>query len=158
MADSKRQRIIDAVKARMQTVLIANGYATDIGQKVFDWRVDFQGEEADADLPCISVCDMVAEAAPRNGPDPQSTTWLMPIQLRVYAKRGDTPSVMRSYLKDLQRAVRQDDRWKSASVGLAMNTYPLREGPLIPDDSFEIVGGILEIELQVYNKKFDAEV
>ena len=37
MAESKRQRIVDAVAARMGNILVANGYETDLGLNVEEW-------------------------------------------------------------------------------------------------------------------------
>lgn len=153
MADSKRQRIVDAVVARMQTILIANGYATDIGSTVEDWRVNWQDDE----LPAISICDLTAEAANTNEANPRYTLWQMPLQIRVYAKKGTDAANIREMLKDVQRAIRQDDRWLVSGIGLAMNTLPLRDGFIIPDDSFEVVGGIVEVEVQFKTNKFDGE-
>ncbi len=51
---SKRQDIITALEARLQTITIANGYNTDAGGRVFVWRTA-QVEPAEA--PCLLVED-----------------------------------------------------------------------------------------------------
>ncbi|MDM7922112.1 MAG: hypothetical protein QUS14_07405 [Pyrinomonadaceae bacterium] len=154
MADSKRQRLVDAIKARMQTILTANGYATNIGQNVHDWRVHFQEDE----LPAVTICDLPADAAETAGrSNPQETIWLMPVQIRVYAAKDTDPSNIREMLKDIQAAIRTDDRWKVSNVGLAMITRPLREGPLVHEESFEVIGGVVEMQIQFITQKFNAE-
>ena len=48
MADSKRQKIVDAVKTRMAAILTAGGYATNLGQNVEEWSTHLQGEDIPA--------------------------------------------------------------------------------------------------------------
>lgn len=154
MADSKRQKIVDAIVARMETITTANGYTTNIGANVHDWRVNFQDDE----LPAVSVCDLIADAAQVSGrADPRETVHLMSVQIRIYAAKGDDPANIRNMLKDVMRAIRQDDRWTVSNVGLAMLTRPVRDGFIIPEDSFEVVGGTVEIEVQFITQKFNAE-
>ena len=158
MADSKRQKLVDAIVARMQTILTANGYETDLGTNVADWRLNWQDDDLGS-TGAISVCDLVAEAAPTAGrQNPQETIWLLPVQIRFQFKRTDTiAELVRKGIRDINAAIRTDDRWTVSNVGLAMITRPLREGPIIPEDSFEIVGGVVEFELQYITQKFNAE-
>lgn len=51
---SKDAEIMDALKTRLQTILIANGYQTDAGQKVFVWRATPLGEN---EVPAIMADD-----------------------------------------------------------------------------------------------------
>lgn len=158
MADSKRQKIVDAIVARMATILTANGYDTDLGTLVEDWRIHWQDEDLGS-TGAISVCDLPAEAAPTEGrANPQNTIWLMPVQIRFQFRRTDTiAELVRKGIRDINAAIRTDDRWTVSNVGLAMITRPSKEGPLIPEDSFEIVGGVVEFEVQYITQKFNAE-
>lgn len=158
MAESKRQRIMDAVAERMRTILIANGYETDLGLNVEEWTQHLQQEDI-ADSGILSVCDMVAEAAATDGrSNPRETIWLMPIQIRIwYPKDQLTAANVRTGLQDVNRAIRQDDRWKVDGVGLVMISRPLREGPIVPEDSFEVAGAFLDFEAQFITQKFNSE-
>lgn len=158
MAESKRQRIVDAVATRMRTILIANGYETDLGLNVEEWTQHLQQEDI-ADSGILSVCDMVAEAAATDGrSSPRETIWLMPIQIRIwYPKDQLTAANVRTGLQDVNRAIRQDDRWKVDGVGLVMISRPLREGPIVPEDSFEVAGAFLDFEAQFITQKFNSE-
>jgi hypothetical protein len=158
MAESKRQRIVDAVAERMRTILIANGYETDLGLNVEEWTQHLQQEDI-PDSGIISICDMVAEAAPNDGrSNPRETIWIMPIQIRMwYPKDRLDMANVRTGLQDVNRAIRQDDRWKVDGVGLVMISRPLREGPIVPEDSFEIAGGFLDFEVQFITQKFNSE-
>lgn len=157
MADSKRQKIVDAIVTRMQTILVAGGFETNLGLNVHDWQVNFQAEELDPNG-ALSVCDLPAEAAPTEGrSDPRETIWQMPVQIRFFFKKGTTPANVRKGIKDVQQAVRVDDRFIVSGIGTVMISRPMREGFLIPDDTFEIVGGIVEFEAQFITAKFNAE-
>lgn len=154
MADSKRQKIVDAIKVRMQTILTANSYSTNIGQNVTDWKVNFQ----DSELPAVSVCDLPANAADdsQNG-KLDRTIWLMPVQIRVYAAKDDTPANIREMLKDVQAAIRTDPQFIVSNTPLLMESWPETEGVMIPDDSFEVVGAMLQFVCMFITKKFNAE-
>ncbi len=162
MADSKRQRIVDAIKTRMATILIANGYATNLGQNVREWESWIQQE----DIPVagvLSVCDMPSTAA---APEQQRservitgvTIWMMPVQFRVFLLRNaSTHANIRTAIKDINRAIRQDRRWTVSGIGLAAATRPQREGPLIDEDTFEVAGAVVEVEVKFLTKEFDSE-
>lgn len=158
MADSKRQKIVDAVKTRMAAILVSGGYDTDLGQNVEEWSQHLQQEDI-PDAGVLSVCDMVAEAAGTSGrSNPQETVWQMPIQLRIWLPKSRTSMAnLRTALKDVNRAIREDDRWQVAGVGLVMISRPLREGPIVPEDSFEVAGAFLDFEVQFITQKFNAE-
>jgi hypothetical protein len=158
MAESKRQRIIDAVAVRMRSILRANGYETDLGLNVEEWTQHLQQDDIPDDG-IISICDMVAEAAETQGrSDPRETIWIMPIQIRIwYPKDQLNAANVRTGLQDVNRAIRQDDRWKVDGVGLVMISRPLREGPIVPEDSFEIAGAFLDFEVQFITQKFNSE-
>lgn len=149
---------MDAVTTRMRTILIANGYETDLGLNVEEWTQHLQQEDI-ADSGVLSVCDMVAEAAQTTGrSDPRETVWSMPIQIRIwYPKDRLDVANIRTGLQDVNRAIRQDDRWKVDGVGLVMISRPLREGPIVPEDSFEIAGAFLDFEAQFITQKFNSE-
>lgn len=154
MADSKRQKIVDAVVARMRTILIANSYSTNIGQNVFDWRVNFQDDE----LPAVSVCDLPAQVADdsQNG-KLDRTIWLMPIQIRIYAAKDETPANIRTMVKDVQAAIRVDPQFTVSNVPLLMSSWPETEGFMIPEESFEVIGGTFQFVAMFITKKFNAE-
>jgi hypothetical protein len=154
MADSKRQKIVDAIVARMETILVTNGYETDIGQTVEDWNINWQQEE----LPAVSVCDLPAQAADdsQNG-KLDRTIWLMPVQVRIYADKDETPANVRKMVQDAQAAIRVDPQFKVANVPLVMESWPDTEGFMIPDDSFEIIGGTLQFTVMFITRRFDPE-
>lgn len=154
MADSKRQKIVDAIVARMQTILIANSYSTNIGLNVVDWQINFQDHE----LPAVSVCDLPAQAADSSQDGKlDRTIWLMPVQIRVYAAKGETPENIREMLKDVQKAIRTDPQFIVSNVPLLMQSWPETEGVMVPEESFEVVGAMLQFTAMFITRKFDPE-
>lgn len=154
MADSKQQRIIAAIVARMQTILTANGYATNIGERVEDSRTNW--DEVD-DLPAISVFDGTTAAA--EAPDTRSKTiHIMPVMIKVFLKSGATPAATaRTMLQDVYAAINTDDRWTVSNVGLAMITREKSHGVERAEGTYEITGAVVEIEVMYITRKFDLE-
>lgn len=155
---SKRQQIVDQLVARMQLITLAGGYRTNLGQNVFDWEIHFQQEDLGVDG-AISVCDLPAEAADTSGrSNPRETVWRMPVQLRMFFGRDTPPSRVRDAIADVNDALRIDDRIRDSNgKGLAMITRPVREGLFRSEDSYELIGGIVEIEVQFITQKFNSE-
>jgi len=154
MADSKRQKIVDAIVARMQTILVTNGFATDIGTRVEDSQTNWDQNQ----LPAISIFDMPAnaEAAP-NPANTRHTVWTQPIQTRVYLEVGTDAKNARKAIKDIWQAVRSDPQWTLSGEKVAMFTTPISEGFVYPPDSFEIVGVAVEFNVTYITGKFNAE-
>ena len=54
MAKSIRQSIVESIIARLQTITVANGYETNLGSNVFDWKLSAVQEGS---LPCVALRD-----------------------------------------------------------------------------------------------------
>lgn len=64
MADSRRQQIVDQIKTLLATITVANGFNTNTGSNVFEWKgIDFQ----DTELPGVDVRDPSEEVETRGG-------------------------------------------------------------------------------------------
>lgn len=162
MPESKRQKIVSAIAERMQTILTADGFETDLGQNVHDWRINFQEDEL-SDTGALSVCDQVATVPEyRDGrSDPKESIWMLPIEIRIFFKKADGAANVRKGLKDVNQAIRgnggQSDRFPVANVGTVMISRPLKEGVFVPDDNYEVIGGLVEFEVQFITAKFNSE-
>jgi hypothetical protein len=139
VSDSKRQQIIDKVKARMQTITTANGYKTDAGQHVFTW---LSRVLADSELDAIDIRDKTC-------PQEQSSLSLYTNKLRVEFEAKTkaasiTDEAAREILDDIYKAIGVDDTWD----GLAENTEPI-ENNMDIQQSDKIAGAatiVVEIE------------
>lgn len=151
MADTKRQRIIDAIVTRMKLINGTGSYETDVASRVKDSETNWDEE----DRPAISVFDGDAQA------NPTSTTagflgviWSMPVLIRGYATQASSgPANIRKLIKDINTAIRVDDQWS----GIAMQTRPIKEAVVRNPENFEIEGCEVEVEVQFFTETFNAE-
>lgn len=144
---SKRQQVIDAVIARMQLIKVANGYQTDLGENVGDFKTHYDED----DLPGLSVCDTISLHELANGaPTATSQIDTMSVQLRAFVS-DDTPAAeLRLMIADIWKAIKVDPRWGN----LAMQTIPKRSGIVLADEAFQIGGAAVEIEIHIFNTNF----
>lgn len=119
MADSIRQQIVDAILTRMQTILIVNGYETDLGNNVFEWRTtDLQESE----LPGLIVRDVSEDVAVRGG------NHVCTLNIEVEAKASGTTSatVIRDIIADITKAIGTDINFSN----LVQETEPVENESL----------------------------
>src|SRR4051812_1029629 len=117
--DSKRQRIIDAIIARMQGISIGTGYKTDLGAHVEDWQTNWSED----DLPGLSVCDLINGPTQANNQlDAGAEYNILPVQLRIFCKFDRPAAELRRMQADIWTAIKVDSRWN----GLARGTRPMR--------------------------------
>ncbi len=146
MADTIRQKLVSAAITRMQTILVTNGYQTDVGARVFDWPSNLEASE----FPCLGVFDLEAQTT-KDGNAALRTPHEMALQLRIYVSSGTPATELRKMIGDVQSAVGQDARWG----GLAFNTAPKRDGFVIPKEAFEIAGAAVEVTIQFMTDTFN---
>lgn len=106
MADTIRQQIITKIDTRLKTILITNGYETDIGANVFDWRAESLEED---DLPALIYRDVqcLTEISTLY---PSFNNQMTVILLAVVT--SDTPmTTIRKIIGDIDKAIGTDDRW-----------------------------------------------
>lgn len=176
MADSIEQKIIDAIVARMQTILITNGYVTDIGTRVEDSRTDWDAGDPeagrDSELPAMSVFDGTVNTVEAND-NRRKSTRIMPVMIKAFFEKrddaGDDAAYARNVIKDIHKAIRGtgaqsnswiDERWPAVAgtpPGLAMDTREQSHGIERDGESFEITGVVVTIEVQYISAKFNLE-
>lgn len=151
--DPKRQKIVDAVIARMQLIKVAAGYQTNLGLSVEDWRVDYDDEELENGA--LSVCDLVdTSTLAHNQPDASHQTNVLPVQFRIFTKSSEPASTLRKMIADVYKAIRVDTRWNN----LAMWTMPKQSGMVVKPDEFKLGGAAVEIEITYLTETFNAEI
>lgn len=166
MATSKQQSLITAIVERLQTIDGSGDYDTDFRGHVEDSRTDW-GDTADenTELPAISVFQLpteIPEAEQNHGK--RRTVHVMPLQIKIFVKRGETGENVRQANADVMLAIlgtgTQSDSWLAERFpdtdgkGLAMETRPRRHGIEYAQDSFEIAAGIVEIEITYITDKW----
>lgn len=120
----KRQQIVDAVKARLAGITVANGYQTDIGLKQTEWHPGPKGADPEADdLPGHDIRD---EAERATVTDKNAGVYERSLEITVVAEvneAGAGARLARRALEDLIKAVAVDPAWG----GLARRTLPDQE-------------------------------
>jgi len=97
---SKDAEIMDALKSRLETILVANGYQTAIGQKVFIWRSTPLGPE---EVPAIMAED--TDIDHDNGAVMGMTRNTMTVSLVAVLSAGATVSDARKARADLKKCL-----------------------------------------------------
>lgn len=145
---SKRQQIIDALKTRLQTVTVANGYATGAGASVFVWR---KTAVTAAEAPCLLVQDggLVREYAAIIGLVKNTLT--CDILAVVVDNKSATPALARSLEGDLIKCLAG---WETAG-GLASSVLVTRSTPTMEQHE-QLVGMVLVTVEIIYTTARDA--
>jgi hypothetical protein len=163
MADSIEQKIITAIVARMQTILTANGFQTNIGAKVRDWETNWQQE----DLPAISV--FTGRTQPQESdPSKRSIMRIMSVTIAVNLERATTAANARIAIADIYQAIRAGnteanrylfEKWPVSTTppGLAMWSREAGHQIQVPADSLEIIGAQVDLDIMYISSKFNTE-
>lgn len=103
MADSKRLQILKALTAQLQTITVANGFNTDIGNRVYRGRPDFGSE---TDKPFIGIFEIRPEGSPLYADtDVEKDNWSLGIQGVVEAGTEHPTDPAHNLLADIKRAL-----------------------------------------------------
>ncbi len=153
---------MELVVARMQTIRTANTYVdsngdtvnfeTDIGAKVEDSRSNWD-EGDDLTDGAMSIFQGTSTPVPEESDDEQVyVTRKLPMMMRSTVKRG-TPAegaaLIRKVNKDIFAAIKSDMKWRTeADEPLAIRTEEVSSGPEYAENSFEITG--LQVAIEIY--------
>ncbi|HYY95279.1 MAG TPA: hypothetical protein VE713_12240 [Pyrinomonadaceae bacterium] len=162
---TKRQRIVERVVARMQTISIENGFQTDAGQLVKKWaaRLDDKTIEASPAKCQLSVCDLLDEVS-KESKQSKGATHRLRVQVRIFKAKGNADDDLRTIIGDVVDAVGRDvaqNEWPAilwpdeTGKPLAMDTEPSSEGFVIPTEAMEISGGAVEFTIVYATAVFD---
>lgn len=153
MADSKLQLIHTVISDAVKQILTANGYETDLGAKVDDWRTDWQEDE----MPATSICDLTAETV-ENQTDEYLDWFTLPVQIRTFLSSATRAAEARKMLADILKALEpfKDGFGGAGHTVLAKSVQLKRSGFALAEDGFRIAGIAVEIEILYYTKKFNA--
>jgi hypothetical protein len=116
MSASKRQRITDAVKTGFEAILTENGYNSDLGESVHEWR---SRAFAESELPAAVLRDLGETAVAAVGVHEHSLT----MEAEIVLSGHELPAEIRALIADVTACIGADVTWG----GLAEATYP-------PDD------------------------
>ena len=109
---NKRQQIMDAVKSRLQTITTVNGYNTNLGNNVYEWK---ETAFAENEMPGIDYHDSRCE---RFDGVLNRFRWRLNVELEIATQDATAVSDVRKMIADVYKAIGTDDTWG----GLAITT------------------------------------
>ena len=154
MADSIQDQIMDAIATDAATITTANGYKTDIGNNVFEWKTKGWSVEA-GEMPGISFKDttdsiewdkMRGNAAGEPGGEWQHTL-RVEFQVAIVLNAGDSNELVankvRDAINDVYRMIRLNFKWG----GLALWTKPVDHSIALVEEETTLGGGKVNIDI-----------
>ncbi len=113
---SVRQNIITSVKSTFQNITILNGYNTDFGQKLYEWK---HVDVASADMDCIILRDNQCLFVDPEEPDDnvQNRQWKkLTLQVIVVTSGKTSSETLRRVVADIYKAIGTNPTWDGNAV------------------------------------------
>jgi hypothetical protein len=170
---TKRQKIVDELKARLATIktsaspladgyqyqtnLGLNGGTSDSPNAIDEWPTQYDEQELTT-ASRVGIFDMV-ESRTKENRESQLTIAELPVQVRIFHKRGTTPAALRVMMSDVMRAVvtnRVTGREDIQLNNLAVDTSPGESGFIVPSDTFQVDGAAIGFTVHHVVKPFEA--
>jgi len=156
MADSIEQKIITAIVDRLSNIDGTGDYLTDIGTRVEDSRQNWSQDE----LPAISVFQGKTISEPRDN-EGVGVVRTLPVMIEASLLKldGDAENAafFRKAMADIMRAIRNDDKWIVDDVPLALGTSEKEHGPVYAENTYEMTGVQVDIDIVYLAAKFNLE-
>ena len=138
----KKQQIINAWKTRLALITVANGYYSNIGQKVYEWKAtSFDAPRTDG----IEVREG-DEQHERDAEDASIENHTLPVIVHVVLKNPVGMDKAREMEADVRKAVRQDVTFSNLLTDLEHTSTALEKD----QDKDTIVGLTLTFNI-LYN-------
>lgn len=144
MADSKRQIILNAIDTALKTIKIANGYETDLGNNIFEWREEPLQE---SELPAAIWRDTDEPVEFTIGAHEHKLT----VEIELYAVGPTSPTILRKLIADVVKLVGANLTWS----GNAEDTKPQTEDIKTEKESRRIAGALVKFEVIYTTNRFD---
>jgi hypothetical protein len=136
-----RQDIIDKIETKFKTILVVNGYHTNLGNNVFVWRPGIlQADE----LPAIVVRDVwdVIDSEGEFGPK-NVFTHMMQVESEVVAGGASSDKTVRQMIADVHKAIGVDDTWDGKAVTTILNNGISESGTPADEMNVQQEGNII---------------
>lgn len=96
-----RQRLIDAIRASLGVISLQNGYSTDAGLSIHEWRDPETEPIQDSEMPCILIRD---ESGDVSDLDYDTSEHSLTLNVSVVDQGDDAPRLARSLEGDVLKA------------------------------------------------------
>ncbi len=148
---SKRQTIVDAILTRSATMIVANGYQTNIGAKTREWHVTSL-DNAQLDTLIIRDLDDVKRRDP-NGENSSKHTWALRVLFDAVLTPADgNPAKARKAIADIKKMIAVDPTWG----GLAKRTEEVKDSLMIEKEGTRVGGAQVAVDIITSRKHFEA--
>jgi hypothetical protein len=118
MPDTVRQKIINAIDARLKTILVTGAYKTNLGSNVFAWRATpFEESE----LPALNYRDTTESRIPGAGVYDLTLT----VFIEVFST---TMTELRQCLADIEKAIFVDETWGDLALNSEIGPEEIQIG------------------------------
>lgn len=136
---SIRQQIITALDTRLRTITTANGYLTNVGQRVFDW---LDRDLADTELDAIVYRDPANEISQETFSQVDNR---VRVEIEVKTKSASTTAAqVRKLIEDVYKAIGIDETFG----GLAHEAQPVSEN--IDIQQADKIMGSATVVIEIY--------
>jgi hypothetical protein len=149
--DTKRQKIVDAIVTKYKTISVGNGYLTDVGGSVFEWRdAPFHEREC----PAINFRDLdepIELSALRSKRVKRSLHCLSQV-----VTVGDTPMKdVRKIIADMEKAISEliEDETFSALIS---DIRPRLNRAVLDQESLKFAGSTFEFYIDYPTQAFNS--
>ncbi len=132
----KKEQIVQAVKTRLETITTANGYHTNLGSNIYEWK---QNPHNETDVLAAVIRDTDCEEV--NILDQSSSgihTKILSMEIEIIAASSTVPAVLRQAEADVNKAIGTDTTFG----GLAIDTTPVNSIPLYPNQNEKRIAGL----------------
>lgn len=126
MADSIRQKIVDAVETRFQGILTSGGYETNLGNNVFVWRDTQKVPLTSDELPALVLFDKQCEGT-EDGQVLNRHHFRLTMIADIFTDSSTGDTFVRKAIADLHKAIGVDEQWTVSTVKLAIRTKPVMD-------------------------------
>lgn len=138
---SIRQQIMDKIESRLGTILVSNGYQTDIGNNVFPWLLT-----TPAILPAVVFRDPTRNVSAHM----EAHLSTVSVDVEVFGAAGFTDDDIRAMIQDVIKAVGTDTTWD----GLALDTELVSDSVVIDTQANAVKNGLITFKVAYRGGRF----
>lgn len=110
----KRQQIIDYVKTELEKISITNGYYTNIGSNVFEWKANpFESNE----IPGLEIRDLEENVLDETIKGNYNLhTHVLNVEIKVICSESTPITTVRKMIIDVYKVISQNLSWKDEAI------------------------------------------
>ncbi|MBI3582378.1 MAG: hypothetical protein HY096_00325 [Nitrospinae bacterium] len=139
MATTKRQSIMAAVKTRLESITVANGYDFNLGSHVYEWRTATLN---DNEIPGIVFRD-VQNVKIEGGPIAYFR-WGLNIEIDIITQGGTSITDIRKMIGDVYKAIGTDHRWSGLAI---LTEQPNMDEIQSEQQEKKIAGAVIRLQI-----------